>query len=158
MESKQGKCCGCLCSRSIGVKLVFFWISLALYLNYTEMRSYGDVATPWMTPILCVIAAMVLISFTVSFIPGCNTPAGRYMFFFWWFACVTMAWNIWWWYLLFNSDPEVNPVNWECNSMGIQKSTQAYNNCLGKTFSEKFMIGIPFFLADLWISWELYCW
>ena len=119
MESKQGKCCGCLCSRSIGVKLVTLWMCIALPAVYSEMRHYGDVATPYMTPILCAIAGMAIVSGTVFFVPGCSTPSGRYFVFFWWFAFITLAWNIWWWFLLFNSDPEGNAVNWECNQKGI---------------------------------------
>ena len=111
-----------------------------------------------MTPILCVIAGMVLISGTVFFIPGFNTPSGRYMVFFWWFAMITLAWNIWWWYILFNGNPEGNACNWACNNKGIQVGTQAYKDCLAKEFSEQFIPGIPFFIMDLWISWELYSW
>ena len=103
---------------------------------FNQTKAYGEQATAYMTPILCVIAVMVLISGTVFFIPGFNTANGRYMVFFWWFAGITLAWNIWWWYILFNGDPAGNACNWECNNKGIQAGTQAYKDCLAQVFTE----------------------
>ena len=157
MAGNQGKCCGCLCSRSWGVYLVFFWISLAFFMVFTEMNHYGDVAKPMMIPILIVIGLMALISGSVFFVPGCNTASGRFLVFFWWFAMITISWNVYWWYILFNGNPERNACNWECD-LTTSGDTTAYDACVNEQFKQKFIPGIPFFLMDLWISFELYCW
>ena len=113
MESNQGKCCWCLCKRSCGVKIVFFWSLLALCLITSEMiNKFGPNSRPYMIPILVVIASMVVTSGLVFFIHRFNTEIGRYLVFLIWFLGITLAWNIWWWFLLANNFDGLQAPAW----------------------------------------------
>ena len=114
-ERKQGRCCWCCCNRNLGVKFVFFWITLAFFIiGYSMVSQYGPKSYPYMIPILVTIAMMSAISGFVFFVPGFNTKSGRYAVFLWWFVMITLAWNIWWWYLQLTNVEGMNTQEWEC--------------------------------------------
>ena len=117
--AKQGLCFGCLCSRDAGVKLIPIWISIAFFINYQDMIKSGPDAYVYWCPIIFIISAMIVIGFTVLCIPAFNTESGRYLTYWWWFYLVTLTWNIYSWYLIFNNDDKGNVPEWDCDAKGV---------------------------------------
>ena len=113
---EKGKCCYCCCPRTYGVMIIPPYMICAVFLTGFEMSTYGMVSVPWIAPITTGLALMGIIAAAVSFIPQCKTSCGRTLVFIWWFAHVTLIWNILWWFLLFNDFEGLSLPQWYCDA------------------------------------------
>ena len=106
------------------MKIVFFWALIAFFGVYNEMAThFGPNSKPYMIPILVLIATMVVTSGFVFFVPGFNTESRRYLVFAIWFYGITLAWNIWWWFLLANEFEGLQAPEWACETSGLKAGT-----------------------------------
>ena len=157
--SGQGSCCGCLCSRSTGARIVLVYMAISPFVIGNQMvNQFGPDAYPYMIPIIANLLVMTSILFTVLCVPGFNTEKGRYLIFAWWWWTITWAWNLYWWYMLFVGINGETPEKWDCKGKGLAEGTQAFKDCLEKSFWEQFPPGVFMFGVDLWVSLELYLW
>ena len=157
-DSEPRRCCLCI-PRDFRVKLMFFWLCLGFVMMINLIMGYGekdDRAYIAMGPIPLIILVNICNMFMVFFMPGRDTPEGRYRVFALWFWGIFVIWNAYYYFLLFN-DVWVNVQDFEC-AVKFPKTSNDYKNCL-EPQKEEFFRGTFFFLIlDIYFAWELYRW
>ena len=120
----QGSCCGCLCNRGAGMRVLMVYIAISPFVIGGQMvNQFGPASYPYVGPVVANLIIMATIAFTVLFIPGFNTKKGRYLIFWWWFVSITWAWNLYWWWMLFVGINGETPEKWDCIDKGMGPGT-----------------------------------
>ena len=108
------RCCCCI-PRNVGVKLFILWPLMAIFLNTMTAFSYGGTGAVSFIPILYTILVAYLIMGWAFFVPGKDTKTARLAAFLAFFLGITLAWNIYYWFLMFAGWGEDDKLmNWKC--------------------------------------------
>ena len=94
------------------------------------------------------------------FVPGKDTKGGRLAAFLSFTIGVTLAWNIYYWWLLFAGWGEHDRImSWRCEATLPGPITdEAMETCVDDNTMAEFYNGLVFFLLDCYFAFELYRW
>ena len=94
------KCCCCV-PRNIGVKFIYLWPLTAMFSMTMMAFNIGGTGALSFLPINYTILLAILAMGWAFFVPGKDTKNARLAAFLTFFLGVTLAWNIYYWFLMF---------------------------------------------------------
>ena len=138
---------------------------MAIFLNTMTAFSYGGTGAVSFIPILYTILIAYLIMGWAFFVPGKDTKTARLAAFLAFFLGITLAWNIYYWFLMFVGWGEDEKLmNWKCPAdfraaeMTGPVSPEMMEKCLEENKMTEFYNGLVFFAIDCYFAFEIFRW